>query len=405
MHFFINIICLGIPVRTLRRYVRTKLKQGWDCYRNKPSIITRHMTQSPVILWFDHILGGGTEVYSKRQFKILNKQYNVLRIQYVPAKKTYHLTHTKNRHWVFKTDNLDTLFEICSSMKVQKIVINNLVGYKNIKDVFNFTLGLKTKITPTPHVSMHGHDFHCICPSFNLINSDGVYCNMKYCDGCEKCWSRKQLAPNRETHNALKSGATTILDWRQTWEKFLITTVDSVVVFSEKIAEIFTSAYPGIKKKITVIPHSVRKYKNVTIKPHDEINIAVLGTISQHKGADVIRKMAQHMPNDINIKIIGTMKDAPENIFVYGKYNPRKLPRIMKKHKIDLVFIPSIWPETFSYTTSEAISMGLPVACFNMGAPAERVSKYSCGLILNEISPQKNLAQIIDFIKTQRAKK
>ena len=126
---------------------------------------------------------------------------------------------------------------------------------------------------------------------------------------------------------------------------------------------------------------------------------------AKDKGADVIRKMAQHMPNDINIKIIGTMKDAPENIFVYGKYNPRKLPRIMKKHKIDLVFIPSIWPETFSYTTSEAISMGLPVACFNMGAPAERVSKYSCGLILNEISPQKNLAQIIDFIKAQRAKK
>ena len=72
----------------------------------------------------------------------------------------------------------------------------------------------------------------------------------------------------------------------------------------------------------------------------------------------------------------------------------------MEKYRADIVFIPSIWPETFSYTTSEAISMGMPIACFDMGAPAQRVGDYEHGLVLPQINPEKNLKQITEFIKS-----
>ena len=72
----------------------------------------------------------------------------------------------------------------------------------------------------------------------------------------------------------------------------------------------------------------------------------------------------------------------------------------MRRNNIDIVFIPSIWPETFSYTTSEAMSMGMPIACYAMGAPAERVGPYNRGLVLNKIAPRENLNQIINFIKS-----
>ena len=74
----------------------------------------------------------------------------------------------------------------------------------------------------------------------------------------------------------------------------------------------------------------------------------------------------------------------------------------MEKNNVDIVFIPSIWPETFSYTTSEAMMMGLPVACFDMGAPAERVKKYEKGLIIEKIDGQYALDSIINFIRRQR---
>ncbi len=366
-------------------------------YTNTPNTITRHLTGRPVVLWIDHALGGGTEVYSKQQIKTLRKHHDIIRLQYFPATELYHITWGINRHCVFKTPNIHQVYNLCCDLHLDEIVVNNLVAYKSTTDTLGIISAIKQNNPYCPSVSFRGHDFQCICPSFNLINRDGKYCDLKYCGGCEKCWAK-----NNTLNKALISGATTIYAWRNAWGDFLENTTDSVILFSETIANIFTKIYPNIKNKIQIIPHTVREYKTVKIKTHNDINIAVLGAISQQKGAGVIRSMAQYLSGDVKIKIIGTMKNAPDSVFVHGHYKARQLPHLMKKHKIDLVFIPSIWPETFSYTTSEAISMGLPVACFDMGAPAERVARYKRGLVLREISPQKNLSEIINFIQTQR---
>ena len=81
-----------------------------------------------------------------------------------------------------------------------------------------------------------------------------------------------------------------------------------------------------------------------------------------------------------------------------GRYNVDDLPSIVKNYDIDLFFIPSIWPETFSYTTEEAIQMGMPVVTFDLGAPATRVREYSRGMVLNtDKDPNHILEKIIDF--------
>ena len=53
---------------------------------------------------------------------------------------------------------------------------------------------------------------------------------------------------------------------------------------------------------------------------------------------------------------------------------------------MSIVLIPSICFETYSYTTSEAIYSGYPVISFNIGAPAERIKRYGCGWVINEMS-------------------
>lgn len=402
MKAIISIICLVIPISSLRRPLRRYLKNKWNAYINVPKAVTKHLTGKPVIVWFDHALGGGTEVYSKRQIKDLRQKFDIIRVQYFPATELYHMTWATNRHRVFKTPNVYQVYNLCCDLHADEIVVNNLVAYKSTTDMLNLIRAIKQNNPYCPHVSFRGHDFHCICPSFNLINCDGEYCGLQYGGGCEQCWGKKRLGDNKISDRVLKSGAISICSWRHAWQNFLENTADSVIVFSEKIANIFTTVYPNIKNKISVIPHTVRKFKVAKIKPHNDINIAVLGAISQQKGAGVIRDMACHLADNVKIKIIGTMKNAPANIYVSGRYKPKHLPKIMEREQIDLVFIPSICPETFSYTTSEAISMGLPVACFDIGAPAERVSKYKHGLVLNTISPKQNLNDIINFIKTQR---
>jgi glycosyltransferase involved in cell wall biosynthesis len=70
----------------------------------------------------------------------------------------------------------------------------------------------------------------------------------------------------------------------------------------------------------------------------------------------------------------------------------------MKDNKIDIIFIASIWPETFSYTTEEVMMMGLPVASFDIGAPAERIRKYDKGLVVSEMTAETALNEIIKFV-------
>ena len=70
----------------------------------------------------------------------------------------------------------------------------------------------------------------------------------------------------------------------------------------------------------------------------------------------------------------------------------------MEDYQVDIVLIPSIWPETFSYTTEEAIKMDLPVAVFDLGAPAERVRTYNKGLILRDMNPAEILGEIEGFL-------
>ncbi len=65
-----------------------------------------------------------------------------------------------------------------------------------------------------------------------------------------------------------------------------------------------------------------------------------------------------------------------------------------------MFLIPSVWPETFSYTTSEIISMGFPVAVLPVGAPVERVKRYAKGLVLKNEKPENIVEEMISLWKT-----
>jgi O-antigen biosynthesis protein len=60
---------------------------------------------------------------------------------------------------------------------------------------------------------------------------------------------------------------------------------------------------------------------------------------------------------------------------VHGDYEPAQIPALVARYGIGCWLIPSIWPETFSYTTHEALATGLPVICFDLGAQAEAVRR------------------------------
>ena len=47
----------------------------------------------------------------------------------------------------------------------------------------------------------------------------------------------------------------------------------------------------------------------------------------------------------------------------------------VETHSINALFLPSICPETFSYTLTEALELQIPTLCFNIGAQFERLEQ------------------------------
>jgi hypothetical protein len=65
---------------------------------------------------------------------------------------------------------------------------------------------------------------------------------------------------------------------------------------------------------------------------------------------------------------------------ITGKYHTEmEAMTRLAEVKPDIVFIPSIWPETFCYTLSMALKLKIPPVVFDIGAQNERVSPLSWG--------------------------
>jgi hypothetical protein len=47
-----------------------------------------------------------------------------------------------------------------------------------------------------------------------------------------------------------------------------------------------------------------------------------------------------------------------------------------------VVFLPAIWPETWSFVLTSALEQGLPVIVFDIGAPAARLRRLGRGHVL-----------------------
>ena len=344
-----------------------------------------------VQVWFDHTWGGGAEIYLKRKFiELQKKDFFCIRIQnngsdYI--KLSYRSINKIKKFYI----NSSMLFKILVKLDIFVIVINNLASYKDILKLLDDLSCLKHKINTK--IIFLCHDFLCVCPTINLVNQAGVYCDIQNIIQCNNCLKYNQ--------HLINSTPLSIYQWRQKWESFLYRTVDDIIVFSQSSYSLLESIYPKIKYKIKIIPHEVPSLRRVIVSKHQGINIAVIGNITYHKGLNVVEALSGVLNEykDVKIVIIGSSIKKFYNIKQTGPYQLSELPSIVKKNNIDIVLIPSIWPETFSYTTSEAINMSIPVACFNMGAQAEKVKKYSKGLIINNIEPNYIINSILNFLK------
>lgn len=219
------------------------------------------------------------------------------------------------------------------------------------------------------------HDYKVICPRINLADSDGFYCGEPPEADCNRCLSK----------NGSDFGVTDISAWRAMHRRALTAAV-KVLVPDHDAAERLGRYYSDVHFQVS--PHENMNPAQIEIcrpqvAPDETLRIVVIGAIGKIKGFNVLLACARDAHQrrlPLEFILMGySMNDRrlqAAGVTISGRYLEEKAQDTLEMLSPHLVWLPSVWPETYSYTLSIALQAGLPVAAFDIGAIARRLRKF-----------------------------
>ncbi len=220
------------------------------------------------------------------------------------------------------------------------------------------------------------HDYKVICPRINLVDENGLYCGEPDETECNRCLGQR----------GSDFGVSNIGDWRRIHEVGLAG-AKTVILPDQDMADRLSRYFPDID--FTVEPHEAIEWDDYkTSKPRLEsaqrLRIVVIGAIGKLKGFHAIMasaKQAKQQGLPLNFIVMGyTMNDKlseETGVTVTGQYQEHEALAKLRSLSPHIVWLPSLWPETYSYTLSIALKAKLPVFAFDIGAIARRVKEYA----------------------------
>ena len=229
------------------------------------------------------------------------------------------------------------------------------------------------------------HDFALFCPRPDLLERPArKFCG--YCVDLERCRAclgqQWDVAPDfqlryREAGAALLQGAT------------------AVIHPSNYLRSKFFELVPGLDRAV----HRVIELGSPMPPPGAPgtgppiRHVAFVGTARVGKGAFVFEKVVHGLEaagrHRIRWSVFGG--GEPElrrrlsrlpGVSIRGYYRAGTLPRLLRKHRVDLALLLSIVPESYGLTLSECWEAGVPVIAFDHGAIAERVRARGGGVLV-----------------------
>lgn len=225
------------------------------------------------------------------------------------------------------------------------------------------------------------HDYYALCPGAQLLDvDDRMPCTTigeephTLCHGC----NRRAIATN----------AIDLEGWRAMYGE-LMAMADVLVAPSSTAAMITEAELPVLSGKTRVIPHGLAASPVEPAEPSSASGpprVALLGYGGAHKGDAVIIEIMRRLP-EVEFHLYGRseMAGAPSGVSVvyHGRYERPDIVGLLREGGLSSVVLLSVWPETFSYTLSEAWAAGLPVFGADQGAIAERIRQSGGGIVLS----------------------
>ncbi|HZB90955.1 MAG TPA: glycosyltransferase, partial [Stellaceae bacterium] len=233
------------------------------------------------------------------------------------------------------------------------------------------------------------HDYSWICPRLTLIDGEGGYCGEPELAACETC-----VAVNGSSLEP-PIGVAALRERSAGW----LARARQVIVPSRDAARRLRRYFPAIEPEVVPWEPDVARAPPPPAPPREQIRVAVIGAIGEHKGYGTLLACARDAAArglPLEFVVIGYTRDDTElfetgNVFVTGRYEESEIQDLLRREAPNIVFIPSIVPETWCYALSHAIHSGLPTIGFDRGAIGERLSAAANGIVIPVATDAANL--------------
>jgi glycosyltransferase involved in cell wall biosynthesis len=276
---------------------------------------------------------------------------------------------------LFAPEDGAELFRHLVRLPIHNMVIHQLLGFDAA-----FIRGL-TGLLRHHHSICYIHDFYAVCSRVTMIDSAGTFCGMADNATCTRCVA---IGGSHEVSRL------TDLEPTQHRALFaeLLGAATHVVAPSGDAAAYIARAYPDVNPVAISHPQHGLNFPDHIAGGRVE-KIILLGAIGRHKGSarllELLRVAGIVCPS-LHFHLIG-YTDIDEqllqysNITITGPYTVGALPGLVERAGGVIALFLHEWPETFSYTLSEAVSAGLFPVVPDIGAPAERVRQAGFGAV------------------------
>ena len=237
------------------------------------------------------------------------------------------------------------------------------------------------------------HDYYMICPFIRLTDKNECYCGEEGISACQKCLQERIF-----TSHTFGDRVVDICVWRQRWKSYL-ESADLVIVPSADMKDRVERYYPNIHLRMIENPETINWHGN-------KKRIALIGNLSTAKGGQKLKEClaycAEHRM-DFHFYLFGNLTETTldtaeeEYITVLGPYDEQAVYEQILGKMIDFFWFPGVWPETYSYTLTIPIRLGIPCISTDLGAIASRISNNHWG----KVYPWKyDAEQIIHELET-----
>jgi glycosyltransferase involved in cell wall biosynthesis len=281
------------------------------------------------------------------------------------------------------------------------------IGVKHVH--YHHTIGFDKSVWDIPKLlginyDVAIHDFYFGCPRVNLIDDSGHFCGQPALEVCERCVEYSGLPEGVEEQFESLGGTV------EAWRTFHLERL-------RRARKVIAPSHDALSRTLQYLP-----IENGVALPHPEplarialtpppvagapLRVAVIGAIGKHKGHDLLVACARHAHRHelpIHFVVVGyTCNDKAyeglPNLTITGAYEAERLPELLRASHCAVALFMSVWPETFSYTLSEAYRAGLWPVVFDLGAPAERVRATDIGTVIPATKEPAEICKVVTSI-------